>query len=141
MFCPGVEQRRKNNGIPVRVIEYAIKGSSEKYRLIPSILKEEDAPASELAALYHERWEIELAYDELKNHLKQPGAALRSKTPELIIQELFGYLLAHYTIRSLIHQAARKNKVDPDRLSFINAVRILCRKITAAHFPPQTTGN
>lgn len=140
-FYPGAEQRKKTNGIPVRVIEYAIKGSSEKYRLITSILKEEDAPASELAALYHERWEIELAYDELKNHLKQPGAALRSKTPELIIQELFGYLLAHYTIRSLIHQAARKNKVDPDRLSFINAVRILCRKITAAHFPPQTTGN
>lgn len=70
MFCPGVEQRRKNNGIPVRVIKYAIKDTSEKYRLITSILKVEDAPASELAALYHERWEIELAYDELKNHLK-----------------------------------------------------------------------
>lgn len=140
-FHPGTEQHRKNNGIPVRVIEYTIKGSSGKYRLITSILKAEDAPASELAALYHERWEIELAYDELKNHLKQPGTTLRSKTPELVIQELFGYLLAHYTIRSLIHQAARKNKIDPDRLSFINAVRILCRKITAAHFPPQTTGN
>ena len=70
--------------------------------MITNILKAEDAPASELAALYHERWEIELAYDELKNHLKQPGAALRSKIPELIIQELFRYLLAYYTIRSLI---------------------------------------
>lgn len=59
---------------------------------------------------------------------------LAKQKMKLIIQELFGYLLAHYTIRSLIHQAARKNKVDPDRLSFINAVRILCRKITVAHF-------
>ena len=98
----------------------------------------ENVSVSELAALYRKRREIELTYDESKNYLKLPGAALQSKKSELIIQELFGYLLAHYTIRSLIHQAARKNKVDPDRLSFINAVRILCRKITAAHFPPQS---
>ena len=101
---PGAEQRKKNNSISIRVIEYIIKGSSEKYRLITSILKAKDAPASELVVLYHERRESELGYDELKNHLKQPGAALRSKTPKLIIQELFGYPFAHYTTRSLMHQ-------------------------------------
>jgi len=117
-FYSGTEQRKKTNGIPVRVIEYTMKRTKEKYRLVTNILNEEDAPASELAALYHERWEIELAYDELKNHLKRPATTLRSKTPELVIQELFGYLLAHYTIRSLMHRAARKDQIDPDRLSF-----------------------
>lgn len=141
IFYLGTEQRKKINGIPVRVIEYTMKGIKKKYRLVTSILNEEDAPVSELAALYHERWEIELAYDELKNHLKRPGTPLRSKTPELVIQELFGYLLAHYTIRNLMHQAARKDKIDPDRLSFVNVVQILRRKITAAHFPPLPSGN
>ena len=140
-FYSGAEQRKKTNGIPIRVMEYTMKGTKEKYRLVTNVLNAEEAPASELAALYHERWEIELAYDELKNHLKRPGATLRSKTPELVIQELFGYLLAHYTIRSLMHRAARKDKIDPDRLSFVNAVQILRRKITAAHFPPLPSGN
>lgn len=135
---PSPQARRKDvNGIPVRVIEYRLKGRTEKYLMITSILEPELAPAEELAALYHERWEIELAYDEIKNHLKEPGERLRSKTPELVVQEFYGYLLTHYTIRSLIHQAALKDDCDPDRLSFVGAVRVVCRKITAAHFPPR----
>lgn len=134
---PSPQARRNDvDGIFVRVIEYRLKRNGEKYVLITSILDPELAPAPELAALYHERWEIELGYDEIKNHLKEPGECLRSKTPELVIQEFYGYLLTHFTIRSLIHQAALKYDCDPDQLSFIGAVRIVCRKIISAHFPP-----
>lgn len=139
---PSANDRRKDiNGIAVRVIEYRLKGSKEKYVLITSILDPAQAPAAELAAVYHERWEIEMGYDEIKNHLKEPGECLRSKTPELVIQEFYGYLLTHFTIRSLMHQAALKNHCDPDKLSFTEAVRVVCRKITAAHFPPPPCGN
>jgi len=133
---PSFEDRLKDrNGITVRVIEYRLKGGKEKYVLIPSILDPLQAPANELAAVYHERWENEMSYDEIKNHLKEPGECLRSKTPELVIQEFYGYLLTHFTIRSLMHQAALKNACDPDALSFTDAVRIVRRKITAAHSP------
>ena len=139
---PSPDERRKEiNGITVRVIEYRLKGGTEKYVLITSILDPALAPAAELAAVYHERWEIEMGYDEIKNHLKEPGGCLRSKTPELVIQEFYGYLLTHFTIRSLMYQAALKNACDPDALSFTDAVRIVCRKITAAHFPPPPNGN
>jgi len=139
---PSPEDRRKDtNGIAIRVIEYRLKGGKEKYVLITSILDPAQAPAAELAAVYHERWEIEMGYDEIKNHLKEPGECLRSKTPELVIQEFYGYLLTHFTIRSLMHQAALKNHCDPDKLSFTEAVRVVCRKITAAHFPPPANGN
>jgi hypothetical protein len=134
---PSPKDRRKDiNGITVRVIEYHLKDGKEKYILITSILDPQLAPAAELAAAYHERWEIEMGYDEIKNHLKEPGDCLRSKTPELVIQEFYGYLLAHFTIRSLMHQAALKTCCDPDSLSFTGAVRVVCRKIIAAHFPP-----
>lgn len=139
---PSPNDRRKDiNGITIRVIEYRLKGGKEKYVLITSILDPLQAPAAELAAVYHERWEIEMGYDEIKNHLKEPGECLRSKTPELVIQEFYGYLLTHFTIRSLMHQAALKNHCDPDKLSFVEAVRVVCRKITAAHFPPPADGN
>lgn len=139
---PSPNDRRKDiNGITIRVIEYRLKGGREKYVLITSILNSVLAPAAELAAAYHERWEIEMGYDEIKNHLKEPGECLRSKTPELVIQEFYGYLMTHFTIRSLMHQAALKNACDPDALSFTDAVRIVRRKITAAHFPPTPNGN
>jgi hypothetical protein len=139
---PSPNDRRKDiNGITIRVIEYRLKGGKEKYVLITSILDPLQAPAAELATVYHERWEIEMGYDEIKNHLKEPGECLRSKTPELVIQEFYGYLLTHFTIRSLMHQAALKNHCDPDKLSFVEAVRVICRKITAAHFPPPADGN
>lgn len=139
---PSPDDRRKDiHGITVRVIEYRLKGGKGKYVLITSILDPLQAPAEELAAVYHERWEIEMGYDEIKNHLKEPGECLRSKTPELVIQEFYGYLLTHFTIRSLMHQAALKNHCDPDKLSFVGAVRVICRKITAAHFPPPADAN
>jgi hypothetical protein len=87
------------------------------------------APAGELAALYHERWEIETAFDELKTHLRGAKIVLRSKTPDLVRQEFYGLLMAHFAIRGLMHEAALKADEDPDRLSFLHAVRVIRRKM------------
>lgn len=134
------DQRRQRNGNLVRVIEYRLEGLADAeplYRLLTTILTAEAAPARELAALYHERWEIEIAFDELKTHLRGPRIVLRSKTPELVRQEFYGLLLAHYAVRGLMHEAALHAKVAPRELSFIHAVRVVRRKIlTAGSFPP-----
>jgi IS4 transposase len=99
------------------------------YRLITTILDPEAAPAPDLAALYHERWEIETALDELKTHLRGAQIILRSKTPELVRQEFYGLLLAHFAIRGLMHDAALTVDADPDRLSFVHAVRVVRRAL------------
>jgi hypothetical protein len=124
--------RHKTNGIVVRVIDYqleGVEGAEPIYRLVTSILDQEEAPAKELAALYHERWEIETALDELKTHLRGAKIVLRSKTPDLVRQEFYGFLMAHFAIRGLMHEAALKAKEDPDRLSFLHAVRVVRRKL------------
>ena len=124
--------RHKTNGIAVRVIDYrleGIEGAEPIYRLATTILNPDKAPASELAALYHERWEIETAFDELKTHLRGAHIVLRSKTPDLVRQEFYGLLMAHFAIRGLMHEAALKAHEDPDRLSFLHAVRIVRRKL------------
>jgi hypothetical protein len=118
----------------VRVIDYqleGIEGAEPIYRLVTSILENEKAPAEELAALYHERWEIETALDELKTHLRGSRIVLRSKTPDLVRQEFHGLLMAHFAIRGLMHEAALKAQEDPDRLSFLHAVRVVRRKLPA----------
>lgn len=133
-------QRKKQNGIVVRVIEYKLEGiigSEPMYRLLTTILDHKEAPADELAALYHERWEIETALDELKTHLRGAKIVLRSKTPDLVRQEFYGLMMAHFAIRGLMHEAALKADEDPDRLSFIHAVRVVRRKIGSfASIPP-----
>jgi len=86
----------------------------------------------ELAALDHERWEIETAFDELKTHLRGAQIVLRSRTPELVRQEFYGLMLAHFAVRGLMHEAALKAKEDPDRLSFLHAVRVVQRRIARA---------
>jgi len=86
------------------------------------------APAPELAALYHERWEIETAWDELKTHLRGAQIVLRSKTPNFVRQEFYGFLMAHFAIRGLLHEAALQADLDPDRLSFLHAVRVVRRQ-------------
>lgn len=89
-------ERRKNQaGRPVRVIEYKLNNQQEVYRLVTTILDPAQAPALELAKLYHERWEIEIAYDEIKVHLKGSHLPLRSKTPELVEQEFWGLMICH----------------------------------------------
>ena len=79
--------------------------------------------------MYHERWEVETTYDEVKTHILGPGAVLRSKTPDLVLQEVHGVMLAHYAVRCLIHEAARKVDEDPDHLSFVHAVRVVRRRV------------
>ena len=128
--APGLDRRRSQGERPVRVVEYRLDGTSDAvYRLATTLLDPAAAPAAELAALYHERWEVETAYDEVKTHILGPGAILRSKTPELVRQEVHGLMLAHYAVRRLIHEAARKVDEDPDRLSFIHAVRVVRRRV------------
>jgi hypothetical protein len=104
---------------------------------VTSILDPTQAPATELAALYHQRWELEGALDELKTHQRGPRAVLRSKTPQGVTQEVYAYLLVHYAIRALMHQAALDAAVDPDRLSFTRSLRIVRRQLIArAAFSP-----
>lgn len=128
---PG-DRRQRTNGIVVRVIDYVLDGmpgAEPRYRLITTILDPARAPAPELAALYHERWEIETAFDELKTHLRGAKVVLRSKTPDLVRQECYGFLLAHFAIRGLMHEAALTADTDPDRVSFLHAVRVIRRKL------------
>jgi hypothetical protein len=125
------DRRHKTGGVVVRVIDYRLDGVADAeplYRLVTTIL-DADVPAEELAALYHERWEIETAFDELKTHLRGARIVLRSKTPDLVRQEFFGLMMAHFAVRSLIHDAALRADEDPDRLSFLHAVRVIRRKL------------
>ncbi len=130
-------------GTPCRVVEYMIPnrgGSTETFCLVTSILDYAEAPAYELAALYHERWEFELTLDEIEIHQLGHGRVLRSKSPEMVKQEIWGILLAHYAIRHLMHEAADTADLDPDRLSFIESLRFIRRQITGqADFPPSQT--
>jgi hypothetical protein len=120
----------------VRVIEYTLDGGSEVYRLITTILGPEQAPARELAVLYHQRWEIESLLDELKVH-QGAGSTLRSKSPDGVAQEVHGMLLVHHALRQLAHLAARSRDVDPDRISFTRTLPAARREVPAqAGFSP-----
>jgi hypothetical protein len=132
----GGHRRRDPRGpIVVRVLDYTINdsrpGQQQVYRLVTSMLDPAQAPAAELAALYHQRWELEGALDELKTHQRGPRAVLRSKTPEGVTQEVYAHLLVHYAIRALMHQAALDADLDPDRLSFVRSLRIVRRQLIA----------
>ena len=137
--------RQRRVGQTVRVIDYTLTGlaapTQASYRLVTNVLDPAEAPALEreleLAALYHERWEIESVFDEFKTHLRGNSTVLRSKTPELVLQELWGLLLAHFAIRQLMVQAAWPRGLDPDVLSFTHAMRVIKRKLPqAAAIPP-----
>lgn len=155
VYSSDKDRRAGRNGQTIRVVEYALEcdvsmlddkpDEDQLYRLGTTILDPEAAPAKELAALYHDRWEIESAFGELKTHLKGRQTLLRSRTPDLIRQEFYGLMMAHFAIRGLMHEAALKGDVDPDQLSFIHAVRVIRRKLPRwaalppsgqAHFPP-----
>ncbi len=128
--------------IAVRVIEYALPGldgqAQPRYRLLTTLLDPQRAPAMELAALYHQRWEIEAVFDELKTHLRQSRRVLRSKTPELVRQEFYGWVLAHYAVRWLLHQGATRARVPHAELSFKGHVELLRRaQPRSGAFPPR----
>lgn len=145
LYASTSDRRNQRKAIVVRAIDYRLKDVPDAepvYRLITTILDPKQAPAKELAALYHERWEIETALDELKTHLRGAQIVLRSKTPELVKQEFYGLLMAHFAIRGLMHEAALDADEDPDRLSFVHSVRVVQRRMPRfAAIPPSAKKN
>lgn len=132
------DRRHQSGGVTVRVVEYAVDGVAAKddeettYRLLTTVLDPDRAPAAELASLYGERWEFEVALDELKTHQRSPRVVLRSKMPDGVAQETYGYLCVHYAIRWLMHAVAAEARTDPDRLSFTRTLRV-ARRSAASH--------
>jgi hypothetical protein len=131
---------RTSDPMLVRVIDYSIddgRANPETYRLFTTLLDPDEAPATDLAAAYHQRWEIELAFDELKTHQRGPRIVLRSKSPDLVQQEIWGHLCCHYAIRTLMTDAAQHSGHDPDRMSFVAALRIARQSVAPrGAFPP-----
>jgi hypothetical protein len=162
------KSRAQTEGVTVRVIEYSLPdtalGGNERarpssgkngkshpsgkkraatatrYRLISSLLDPVLAPALELAALYHERWEVEAVFDELKTHLTDRRRCFRSKTAEGVRQEFYGWVLAHYAVCWLMHHAASQARIRHRSLSFTGNLRLLrLTQPLSGAFPPSTT--
>lgn len=139
---PGTAAKRKSeSGELLRVIEYALPGvpdAQPRYRLLTSLLDPAQAPALELAALYHERWQVEAVFDELKTHLRQSRRVLRSKTAELVRQEFYGWVLAHYAVRWLMHESCTRHRLEHAALSFTATAQLLRREQPrSGAFPPK----
>ncbi len=131
--------RQQRTPLTVRVIDYTLddgRENPEQYRPLTTILDPSDAPAEELALAYAQRWEIENTFDELKTHQRGPRAVLRSKSPPLVRQEIWGHLCCHYAIRTLMRDAATAGRHDPDRMSFVTALRITRRSLSHSSFSP-----
>jgi len=128
---PGAARRRApHERVLVRLVTYTLTdparpGYGEVHRLVTTLLDPGAAPALDLACAYHERWEVEVTVDELDTHQRLVGRPLRSRRPVGVIQELYALLLAHYAVRALMHEAACQAGLDPDRLSFAHAVRVV----------------
>lgn len=126
----------------IRVIEYQVPdgdgdGKGELIALITTITDPAAAPAPALAEAYHQRWEHETGNNQLKTQLRGPGRVLRSKSPDMVRQEIYGYLLTHHAISALICRAATEADIDPDRIKFKRTVRIIRRRVTDPAFPPE----
>ena len=132
LYASTKHRRHDDGGVTVRVIDYRLEGVPDAeplYRLVTTLLDPAEAPAAELAALYHERWESEGTFAELKVSLPGERLMLRSRRPDLAEQELYGLLLAHFALRRLMHEAGRRAGRDPDTLSFLHAVRVVRRHL------------
>ncbi len=132
LYASPKHRRHDEGGVVVRVIDYRLEGVPEAeplYRLATTLLDPGAAPAAELAALYHERWESEGTFAELKVTLPGARLMLRSRRVDLVEQELYGLLLVHLALRQLIYQASRRASCDPDKLSFLHAVRLVRRHL------------
>ena len=132
LYASPKQRRHDEDGVLVRVVDYRLEGVPDAeplYRLVTTLLDPDAAPAAELAALYHERWESEGIFDELKVTLPGARLMLRSRRVDLVEQELYGLLLVHFALRQLMYEASRKANCDPDKLSFLAAVRIVRRHL------------
>jgi Insertion element 4 transposase N-terminal/Transposase DDE domain len=132
LYTSPKHRRHDDGGITVRVIDYRLEGVAHAepvYRLITTLLDPAAAPAAELAALYHERWEHEGTFAEMKVSLPGERLMLRSRRADLAEQELYGLLLVHFAVRHLIYEASGKAGCDPDTLSFLHTVRVVRRHL------------
>ncbi len=133
---PSTGPDRDAKALTIRVIDYQIDDGrgdpTGPYRLFTTLLDPVEAPAEELAYAYAQRWEIEIAFGELKTHQRGSKAVLRSKSPALVEQEIWGHLCCHYAIRTLMFAAAHDHGIDPDRVSFTAALRITRRSLSQA---------
>jgi hypothetical protein len=123
----------------VRVVEYEIPdrdGGDELIALVTTITDPLEAPAAVLASAYHERWEHETGYAQLKTFLRGPARVLRSQSPDMVEQELWGYLLTHYAVSALVCTAATAAGIDPDRVKFKRTIRAVRRRVADPAFPP-----
>jgi hypothetical protein len=122
--------------IIVRVVEYSVADGrgvdAGPFRLFTTLLDPDEVTATELAIAYAQRWEIESVFDELKTHQRGSKVVLRSKSPALVLQEIWGHLCCHYAIRTLMFAAAHDHDIDPDRVSFVAALRITRRSLSQA---------
>jgi hypothetical protein len=135
------DRRDDRGGLLLRVIEYTLDdparvGCGERHRLITNLIDEVKHPAPELVVLYHQRWEIEIDNDEITTHQLDRAVELRSRTPGGAVQEMYGVLVAHNAVRSLMVESARSIAIDPRTLSFINAVRIIRETLQAMRDAP-----
>jgi Transposase DDE domain len=132
--------RKRQRPTTVRVIDYTVddgRPEAGPFRLITTIVDPAEASAVDLAVAYAQRWEIESALDELKTHQRGARTVLRSKKPDLVLQEIWGHLCCHYAIRALMFDAAIEAGRDPDQVSFVAALRISRRSIAQqGAFPP-----
>jgi len=130
LYASAAKRRQAGERLLVRVITYMIKdpareGGNKRHRVVTTLLEEEKYPALEMVCLYHERWEIELVIDELQTHQRLSGAVLRSLKPVGVIQEFYALLIAHFAVRYLMAEAALREGIDPDRLSFVQALSVI----------------
>ncbi len=148
---PGVlDDRGRPRARLARVIEYDVpdrsrggssSGGGELIVLLSTVTDPGDARPDELAAAYHQRWEEETSNDQLKTHLRGPGRVLRSRLPDLVHQEIWAYLIVHHAISALIAAASAAADLDPDRISFAKALRLIRRTATGtAAIPPSGLG-
>jgi hypothetical protein len=127
---PDKEDRANGEGLLLRMIVYTLTdphrpGFAETHRLLTSLLDHNTAPGEELACVYHQRWEEELTFDEIEIHQQRPDTLLRSRKPMGVLQELYALLLAHYAVRFLMFQAAKKAQIAPNRLSFTRSLEVI----------------
>lgn len=130
-------RRKRGERVLMRLIRYTLEdqkrpGHRVEHRLITSLLDPERAGAEELVVAYHSRWEFELAVDEIKSHQRAPRTPLRSKKPVGVVQEIYGLLIAHYVVRAVMVEAARKAALPPSRLSFTTTLRLIREMIPEA---------
>jgi len=133
---PPVSGPKHRNGpaIPVRVIEFTakVRGRIEAYRVITTMLDPRTARAFDLAQLYANRWTIEIALREMKSFVGGRPTLLRSRIPELVEQDFYGLLLAYYGVRSVMHDVAREEQIEPNELSFVHSLNVVIRRLPEA---------